>query len=166
MKKPSKEVKMFMLAESFRVAVEVLTAHWSARRKVVYLQPIWINQALTCELYLKCLVSIKTKIVPKHHRLHELFDQLPKADRAILVNNYKTLCKADLNHEQFFRDNTRIKDDLRSVLEGGAEVFSRIRYSYEGIGTDVLLVYFPLPIMAIRKTILDCQPDYPSKLSA
>lgn len=160
-------LRIFLSAEAFRVAVETLSIHYhSTAKKAVYVYPIFVNAALTSELYLKCLVAIKTPFLPKNHQLHRLFDALPKIDRATVINRYKALCNATPAHAKFFQEHPQFKDDIRSVLEDSSEVFSKIRYAYEGLPPGTKMhAYFQLPYTAIRTVILECHPEWPSKIS-
>lgn len=151
--------KIFLSAEGFLASSSILASE-HRRGNVWVIFPMYVNQAFACELYLKCILAIKTPQLPKVHKLHQLFDSLPKQDKATLVRRYKYICTLDPNHKLFFTLHTHFKDDLRSVLEGGSEIFSKIRYAYEGIGLEKHLAYLNLPIRAIRETIIECHPEW------
>ena len=160
-------LRIFLSAEAFRVATETLSiAYRNTTKNTIYLYPIWVNASLTCELYLKCLLKIKTPFIPGHHRLHELFAALPKQDRAIVNRNYKLLCRGNPEHAKFFQEHPDFTDDLPSVLRDASEVFTRIRYAYEGLEEGIKMhTYVQLPYTAVRNVILACHPEWPSKFS-
>lgn len=151
---------MFLTAEAFFIASGVIFEHFKKGKNVIIF-PAYVNQAFACELYLKCLLQIKTPFVPKHHKLHLLFDSLPKPDRSEVIRHYKRWCKADPMHSQFF-NKSKFKDDLRSVLEAGADVFETLRYAYEDRPLKQLAA-FSLPILALHDAILEARPEWKPK---
>jgi len=153
------EKKIFLSAEGFWKSAFILGGYTQQAGGSFAVFPTLTNQAFACELYLKCLLHIKTTCVPKIHELHKLFDNLPVKERSHLVKTYKNLCKLDPSHDIFFKANPGFKDDLRSVLEKGANVFQTVRYAYEGMSGNQL-IYFNLPVTALRIVILENHPEW------
>lgn len=151
--------KMFLHAEMFRVTAETL--YFDYGEAAVFKVPREINHAFACELYLKCLLALTTPFVPKIHLLHLLFDQLPKTQKANAVRHYQRLSAGDEAHLKFFTENPHWKRELRALLEGGAEVFEKVRYGYEGIPD--MLTSFHWPICALRECIFEIHPDWRPK---
>lgn len=157
---------MFLNADTFRRSCDILLNHHNDRGQMQPgpLLPLWVMQALTCELFLKCTIAITTSDKkPRGHKLHELFDRIPPRYLPMLNRNYAAVSKNDAEHQKFFKTNPKFKDEFRAVLEGGSDVFTLVRYSYEGIGSRELLNCWPVPILALRRTILEIKAAWPFK---
>jgi len=160
------EEKMFFHADYFREAANALLVDVGQRKKRTGYEmlPVWVMQALTCELFLKCLVAVTTaEKKPTGHLLHKFFDKIPANSQALLIHNYEVIGKTNQAHINFFKATPHVKNDIRVILEGGSEVFQKVRYAYEGLGKQKLINCFPVPILATRKTILDISPSWHSK---
>jgi len=119
------------------------------------------NGAFAAELYLKCLLSIECKPVPKSHDLQRLYLELSPESRAKLRKRHDELAKDNATLSEF-RKRFGIKTDLESLLEDGKDVFTQFRYLFGGIrgrtkGLGFLLELFG---QVLRNRILDLRPEW------
>lgn len=166
--KPIDPKDIFLSAETFRCAVETLSAHhWLGKSKSVYLYPIWVNLAFECELYLKCLLAICGVTAEKIHFLHKLFAAIPISTQNAVILEYKVLSVATPRYTSFFKTYPHFKADLPSVLQDASQVFPKIRYAYEGLDPGVKMhPHLEIPCRALRNVILAIHPKWPSRLKA
>jgi hypothetical protein len=116
--------------------------------------PSMVLSVFASELYLKCLLCLETGKVPQTHNLKTLFDALkPETKRRL-----EELWDADvrkpqrqkvLDHVRTFPEGDKLRIDLPSVLELGANAFQELRYLYEAGQSFFLLSDFPNLLRAV-----------------
>jgi hypothetical protein len=123
-----------------------------------------VLDALTAEIYLKCLIVMETKknLPPKGHDLLKLFSKLSKASRSRIKQMYELQSSPYEEAEKAFvankiaQPNSFSFDQTLTVL---SDAFHKWRYIYEGNiagGT-----YFSYRISsALRAVILEMHPEW------
>jgi hypothetical protein len=106
-----------------------------------------VLSAFASELYLKCLLCLETGRAHRSHHLRNLFDKLQPTTQERLkalweVESNKPARQRVLAHIRSLPGGERVKDDLPSVLQLGANAFQEIRYLYEMEKSDFLLNEF------------------------
>lgn len=150
--------KLFVHAECFRVTSELLWSEWK-EGKVCYAYPFFVNDALCCELFLKCLAAARTNEHPSGHRLNDLYRSLPEQDRRDVERHYERLSSGDIAHEADGAMSPSGSNSLEDFFTDGADVFELIRYWYERPIPD-RRGRFHYPILAIKETILEINPHW------
>ena len=150
--------KLFIHAEAFRFTRELL------RKEVMdgnecYWCAFLANDAFCCELFLKCLLAVRSNEHPREHKLNILFNALPSQDQDSVEQHYKRLSAGDTKHGNAGEKSPSKSNELRDFLADGADVFELIRYWYESPFPD-RRGDFHYPILAIRATILEIRPDW------
>ena len=123
-------------------------------------EPLIVIDALTSELFLKCLICIETGSTPHGHNLRSLFDQLSDETRTRLQSwwdsEIATHRREDWDKLERF---LKIDRDLPGALDKGTNAFERYRYSYEG-NTQGLHYYLEdLPAL-LERLILEKKPEF------
>lgn len=170
-KPPIAAEKIFEHAECFYRASEVLRSHLPVRLRpdhfenihaaVTLAEPLIVLDALTCELFLKCLVCIETGNTPRGHDLEKLFSQLSEATRARLqsVWDNEIGTRRRERWDKLERLGLKMARDLPSALANGTNAFERYRYSYEGNTQDLHYYLEDLPAL-LEGLILEMKPEF------
>jgi hypothetical protein len=132
--KPVDPLQIFLHADGFFKAGRILRSVQSNQTAMEVAQPVMVLAALTIELFLKCIVCIETGVVPRGHRLDELFAQLSEPTRGRIEQLWNTELLP--RREGFFANveknlGYKIPRDLSGALASGSRAFEKIRYSYE-----------------------------------
>jgi HEPN domain-containing protein len=95
--------------------------------------PCVVMQAFSIELYLKCLIGLEGRPVPRGHHLRNLFDRLNGKSQKELA----ALWLADHDSREALRNvlpskwRDAISDDVGQALSDGSRAFEELRYAYE-----------------------------------
>jgi hypothetical protein len=163
--------KVFEHAECFYQASLVLRTHLPVRLRpdhfdnihaaVTLTEPLIVLDALTCELFLKCLICIETGSTPRGHDLKQLFDQISEATRTRIQNVWddEIAVRKRQSWEKLERLGLKIARDLPSALAKGTKSFELYRYSYEGNTQDLHYYLEDLPAL-LEQLILEIKPEF------
>lgn len=163
MKKPSKApepLRIFIQANNFVLAHHVLASQ----------RADWLNAtayagmvvaAFAAELYMKTLICLEAKAVPKLHDLKKLFDQISPERRSRIEHHWS---EQVLRNERKFRDaerdlRTQLPRDLGIALTRGANAFEALRYAYEEAASENTFVLGDLPA-CVREVIVEIKPEW------
>jgi hypothetical protein len=97
-------------------------ARWALHRQMKlrypFNMPIFVAEAFTLELHLKCLIRVRGIKLPKRgtHEIAELYNLLTPQDKRRLVKKKTKLTQ----------------DDIDSILERSRGLFALLKYQYEG----------------------------------
>jgi hypothetical protein len=118
-----------------------------------------VNSAFALELYLKCLLVIAKKPVPRDHRLTQLFADLDDATKAEIRAGYESLravpltelCVMGAHHGA---DGRMIEFD--SCLDESSRAFMQWRYLFENptSGQHVTKTYSASPVSKVVRELL------------
>lgn len=125
-------------------------------------EPAMVIDALTNELFFKCLACIETGKTSRSHNLKELYDGLSPATRARIQQTWDDdiLARRASEWDQIEEAlGQKIARDLPSALAAASNAFLRIRYSFEGNTTDVQYFLRDLPEL-LRRVILERKPEW------
>jgi hypothetical protein len=113
-----------------------------------------MNRSFAFELYVKCLLLLKKRTVPKHHRLLHLFNELPSPLRRQIAKDYRTF----MHRTDSGKISGGGSHSLTRVLRDQNTTFVDFRYLYE---RDAPAAVTTLPICtAIRTTTLRLRPEW------
>jgi hypothetical protein len=170
-KPPIAAAQVFEHAECFYQASAVLRNQLPVRLRpdhfenihaaVTLTEPLIVLDALTSELFLKCLICIETGGTPHGHDLKKLFDQLSEATRTSIQSFWDSEI-ATLRRKKWDdleRFGLRLPRDLPSALAKGTNAFERYRYSYEGNTEDLHYYLEDLPPL-LERVILEMKPEF------
>lgn len=129
------------------------------------------NCGFACELYLKCLIHLKTgQLVKNQHNLSKLFAMLPKEIQSTIEQRFNDVM-AKQNGYDFSSASEEDKKVVQAVIQSlpknfaealkiGGDAFIEWRYLYENeSGTSNPFSLFPLPSI-LRAVILDHKPEW------
>jgi len=120
-----------------------------------------VNASFAIELYLKCLLTVEGGQVPGTHNLKDLFNQVSRESRGKITKRHNTVAP---HHPVLsgFDERLGINTDLDSLLERDQDVFSQVRYLFEGIRDRTEPVGFGLELFGriVRNRILDLRPEW------
>lgn len=126
---------IFVQAERFLFADEKLRGPGLDIANAAYVMlPCLVMQALSIELYLKCLISLETgKKPPRGHHLKHLFDRLNVNTQKHLAALWRADTEGLNNVRNMLPEEMReaISDDVAKALTDGARAFEELRYHYE-----------------------------------
>jgi hypothetical protein len=170
-KQPIAAEKLFEHAECFYQASTALRSHLPVRLRPDHFEnihaamtlnePLIVLDALTSELFLKCLICIETGSTPRGHDLKKLFDQLSEATRTRIQSYWESEVATRRREEwdKFERFGLKIARDLPSALAKGTNAFERYRYSYEENTQDLHYYLEDLPAL-LERLILEMKPEF------
>jgi hypothetical protein len=172
MAKPSLTAeKIFEHAECFYRASAALRSRLPVRLRpdhfeniyaaVTLAEPLIVLDALTSELFLKCLICIETGSTQHGHDLKKLFYQLSEATRTRIQRSWDSeiATRRREKWDDFERLGLKIARDLPSALAKGTNGFERYRYSYEGNTQDLHYYLEDLPEV-LEMLILEMKPEF------
>jgi hypothetical protein len=124
-------------------------------------EPLIVLDALTSELFLKCLICIETGDTPRGHNLERLFNQLSKATRTRIQSYWDSEISTRRREkwDNFERVGLKVSRDLPTALANGNNAFERYRYSYEGNTQDLHYYLEDLPPL-LERLILEMKPEF------
>jgi hypothetical protein len=143
-KLPIAAEKVFEQAECFYQASAVLRSHLPVRVRpdhfenvhaaLTLTEPLIVLDALTSELFLKCLICIETGSAPREHDLKKLFYRLFEPTRSRIQSFWdnEIVPRRREKWDNLERLGLKIARDLPSALAKGTDAFRQYRYSYEG----------------------------------
>jgi hypothetical protein len=123
---------LFIIGSGFWKTVQLLSQRLGSTNDFDLLSPIFVNLAFSCEVYLKCLILIKTSKLEHGHDLYELFLKLPSIDRDVIERRYVLFLNSSPIVKAVQRDFPSIDFTLDKVLPEFSLTFQNWRYSYEG----------------------------------
>jgi hypothetical protein len=128
---------------------------------VTLAEPLIVLDALTSELFLKCLICIETGSTPRGHDLKKLFYQLSEATRTRIQRSWdsEVATRRRKKWDDMERLGLKIARDLPSALAKGTNAFERYRYRYEGNTRDLHYYLEDLPAV-LEMLILEMKPEF------
>ena len=152
----------FVNARSVDSAATVLERR---EERNLFAWPVMVNEALSLELYLKCLHLVRRRRRgTRTHDVCKLYDLLSKADKKRITRHFDRLVLKHPLAERMLTDGFRI--DIPSVLARANGVFENQRYWHErpplsrdlsgragSAGVGIL-------IMAIMLFLLEIKPEW------
>jgi hypothetical protein len=163
--------KIFEHAESFYQAAAALRSHLPVRLRsdhfenihaaLTLTEPLVVLDALTCELYLKCLICIETGDAPRGHDLRKLYDQVSGATRTRIESSWdsEVATRRRKKWDDLERFGLKVYRELPLALANGTNSFERYRYSYEGNTQGVHFYLDDLPSL-LQRFILEMKPEF------
>jgi hypothetical protein len=88
-----------------------------------YIRPRAVLQALSLEVFLKCIYSLRNRLVPQEHKLTNLFCGLRPQDR--------TYISAEFDRRIVLHDGNKHNLTLALVIARCDDLFETLRYGYE-----------------------------------
>jgi hypothetical protein len=124
--------------------------------------PAMVLSAFASELYLKCLLCLEGRKVPKTHNLKKLFQNLLPDTKGRLetlweIENRKPERQRVFNVIRTLDGGDKLRVDLLSVLDLGADAFEELRYICETGRSIFLLSDFP---NLLRTVIIERKPGW------
>jgi len=162
-KPPSDPIKIYVQAEQFRFADAVLRRDPRMNSSPEYFSyvgiPSIVLSAFASELYLKCLLALEGKDVPKTHNLKTIFKRLRGKTQNRLTDRWTTYLKTTEDGIRLVNKYENYDaSDLLTVLADGSNTFDEIRYSFERTPkTEFVISNLP---WLIRDEILDLKPEW------
>ena len=106
------------------------TAYWKSAASLgrhcnfpfPYNLPMVVYELFSLELFLKCLIKMRGKPIPRMHELSQLLSTLSKGDRDKIRSRYYKLRRA----------HHRPRVAWKSVIKRTSHLFDRARYHFEG----------------------------------
>jgi hypothetical protein len=147
-------VKIFRQAEIYRRAQEHL------QRELILTPPAIMTSSFASELFLKCLICMKTTMVSPEHDLNKLFSLVEAKTQSRITDlwNANVTTKKDV-WETFAKVyKMTVPTDLPWALQNGGSTFEKVRYAYEG-STNVFFVLGDFP-QILRTAILEIHPEW------
>lgn len=159
---------MFKVGTGYWKSSKILSNYLSKTKDWNLTSPILVNMSFAAEIFLKCLLLIRTGKYPttgrKAHNLKALFDGLDKTDQAAIDDAYRhNMEGSPLLSLKAMKPEHIPK--LRLVLAGAAETFINLRYSFdprtEPAGPTVGLQEF---VEAVQQRLLTIKPELEAAL--
>jgi hypothetical protein len=121
-----------------------------------------VNGAFAVELYLKCLLAVENRRIPKIHNLVSLFERVSPDSREKLKRRHDELETNNTVLSEFRKKG--IKTDLDSLLRHAQDVFEQFRYMFEAVPDRMEPLGFALDLFGqiVRNRILDLRPEWVS----
>jgi len=161
--KPSVDpFNVFVHAERFYWADHYLRDERMPQDHCFFMAPVaLVLNALSAELYLKCLLRIEHDKAPATHDLKDLFDRLPAPTRATIQRKWD----AQKIERRLIEDqvdallDTKVPRSLDYALETGRLGFNELRYHYE-LGEGGSIYWLSDLSTIIRETIMERKPEW------
>lgn len=88
--------------------------------------------AFTIELYLKLLLVLESKRIPRTHKLHVLFQNLSPAMKALVTRLWNDHPQGGLEIGPIMPPGVKAGVDLAAKILEANDTFERLRYIFEG----------------------------------
>ena len=159
-RKRSDPLEIFLNAERFKAAAGCLGALLRENDWRELFVPMHVNAALALELYLKCLLALKSCQIPPSHHHGKLFSQLPAPYKRSLIRRFREYAKNDEELIWSHKQDPRYATDLESVLNDSGNIFETLRYLYEGGLPLQMRACFTVTIRFFRDELIVLQPSW------
>lgn len=160
--------QIFLQGQRFHYGYHVLLQPTNERLAPALMAPAVVVAAFAVELYLKCLVCMEGKRVPRHHVLKDIFRELAPETQTAFRDAWDAHVAADANFQILMSHVQKLSERFVGLdwdwhIDAASEVFARVRYIYEGRTQNAFFLGDFLPWM--RNFILSKEPtwDRPSK---
>jgi|SRR3989344_2165368 hypothetical protein len=148
---------LFLVATGYWKASRHLTKYMGQFHDFDVISPILVNIAFACELYLKCLLCLRTSKSTKGHNLHKLFMQLSQNDRERIevIFNERVRCSAIATRVR--HEFPSLDFRLNSILREAADTFVNWRYPHETTPNTASAIGELAD--ALQATVIEVKPD-------
>lgn len=117
--------------------------------------------AFASELYMKTLIGLEGKAIPRQHNLEKLFGQISAERRSRVEFHWNENVRR--NEHQFADGDRNLKTKLpralNLALSRGAKSFEELRYAYEQRSPEGAFVLGNLPV-CLREAIVEIKPEW------
>jgi hypothetical protein len=136
---------IFHAASDFRTGSDILGQRFGQR--IWPIRATVVTAAFAAELYLKCLLLLTTRAIPKVHKLVDLYDNLPSETRKAVEASYQSI---------------RPGAAIREVLIAHNATFVDWRYIFEKQDKPFSLDFGSLrdACAALHETTIGLRPDW------
>ena len=148
---------LFMSAQRFREAADVLSKHISENLELHLGQPYAVVCAFSIELYLKCLLVMERGSYPRDHDLEELFRNLGSGTKGTLTRRFNSLDEKSNRRAAMRKDG--FQTDLKTELKRSKDAFELLRYAHEHESKRAAFG-LSLLIPCLVQVIFEKQPDW------
>jgi HEPN domain-containing protein len=162
---PDETRRLYRAGCEFSASAEILN-YPNGLDDITYNNPRDISLLFSIELFLKCLLSVEGKEIPKGrdgHHLRKLFDKISDENKQVIREKYSSLIPAPTNYQLDKYKGTsyyKLKDetDIKEVLTMISSVYMHLRYVYEG--HEFAVINAPIILVAVRSRIDSIKPDF------
>jgi hypothetical protein len=150
---------IFLHANDFHNALVYLSSNEAPSHMAVVAFPALVLAAFASELFLKCIICMDGKKVPKWHDLKNLFDLTSQSSQRRMEKHWASMLdhRADIIARMEKSTGQKFPRDLSTCLALGSGAFEQLRYSYERGSTIFFLSDFPA---VARLSILEVKPEW------
>jgi hypothetical protein len=145
-------------ADAFAVACGALHTAATEQKAVILEMVMGTFEALTVELYLKCLIHVEIGQYQSGHDLYRLFKKLPVQSQSELETAFDQYVA---KYPSFIAQAklTNRPTDLKSLLILGRHSFMDFRYPHEASGKKTVFGLHGLGV-CIRERIIKTKPEW------
>ena len=146
-----KDLQIYRAAKQFSVAAGVIEKHTGIENSLMFaVQPFVTCASFSLELYLKCILEIRSQPESKEHSLSALFKLLPSSDQEALLFFLRG-AYADLSLPIGFLENG---------LQSMANAFVQWRYLHEKSSASIDLQFLRRMAWACQEHIKSLRPEW------
>ncbi|WP_223648882.1 hypothetical protein [Hymenobacter psoromatis] len=162
----SQAYNIFAQAETFMLTAEQVHTKAGPGKNIMLIFPGLASQGFAIELYMKCLLSLEGKPIPKSHNLLSIYDKLCQVYQNKIYINYNHILSKTPNLDKLeliLKDggNQNPSFDFRIILNQVKDVFPAVRYMFEQSTIPTgLYALVGLIMNASRMLILELRPTW------
>ena len=122
---------LFVVATGFWRTSQMIAGHMSNKHDFSVISSYFTNLSFAGEVYLKCLLLLRTETLLHGHNLKELYDKQIEIDRVEIEQAYKKEIERSAVFKAMKSKNPKVDLELLSTLEEVGNAFVAWRYLYE-----------------------------------
>ncbi len=122
---------LFVVAMGFWRSSQLIADHISKNHDFSVVSSYFTNLSFAGEVFLKCLLLMRTGTLLHGHNLKELYEKQIEIDRVAIEEVYKKEVESKAVYKAMKMKNPKVDLELSSTLKEAGDAFLEWRYLYE-----------------------------------